>query len=225
MRNLGNWLPCYPTSVTATTSTQINVAFHVPVPPLVFDNNGSGNYPAPHQSGALSAFANGKGFEAWDVTNLGASITAISNASPIVVTTSVAHSLTTGATLSLYNISGNYTANGTWIVNVIDAHNFSLNGSAGDGAWSGGTGTVTAVPINISSVAITGSPATNVTINLAASATTHLWIAYADTADSNFLGGGFPISRCGLLHDSDPYVGLSGQANSNWALEFRWQVT
>jgi hypothetical protein len=74
----------------------------------------------------------------------GGSVTAATNASPIAVTTSLPHGLATGAQVVLVDVEGNIAANGTWTATVVDATHFSLNGSTGSGAWTGG-GTVYAV--------------------------------------------------------------------------------
>ena len=61
------------------------------------------------------------------------------NAGPIVIT-ATGHGLRTGAVVTVYDVQGNTAANGTFTVTVIDADNFSLNGTIGNGAYtSGGT--------------------------------------------------------------------------------------
>lgn len=66
-------------------------------------------------------------------------ITAATNASPIQIT-SAAHGLATGASITLTGVGGNTAANGSWSITVVDANNFTLNGSTGNGAYtSGGT--------------------------------------------------------------------------------------
>lgn len=66
-------------------------------------------------------------------------ITAATNASPIVVT-SAAHGLSTGTRVTVAGVTGNTAANGTFTVTVLDPNTFSLNGSTGNGAYvSGGT--------------------------------------------------------------------------------------
>jgi len=66
-------------------------------------------------------------------------ITAASNASPIQIT-STSHGYTTGNVAVIASVGGNTAANGVWAVTVIDANNFTLNGSTGNGAYtSGGT--------------------------------------------------------------------------------------
>lgn len=62
-----------------------------------------------------------------------------SNASPIVIT-SANHGLTTGTRVTVAGVGGNSAANGNFTVTRIDANTFSLQGSAGNGAYtSGGT--------------------------------------------------------------------------------------
>ena len=66
------------------------------------------------------------------------SITGATNATPIVIAATT--SFATGQSVIVYGVGGNTAANGTWIVTNVDATHFSLNGSAGNGAYtSGGT--------------------------------------------------------------------------------------
>lgn len=70
-------------------------------------------------------------------------VSAASNASPIVVTTSSPHALSTGDAVLIWGVQGNAAANGNyWTVTVVDATRFRLNGSAGSGSYTSG-GTVT----------------------------------------------------------------------------------
>lgn len=64
-------------------------------------------------------------------------ITAASNASPIVVT-SAGHNRQTGDVLKITGVLGNTATNGTFTVTKVDANSFSLNGSSGNGAYSSG---------------------------------------------------------------------------------------
>lgn len=71
-------------------------------------------------------------------------ITGASNASPIVVT-AANHGYSSGESVVISGVGGNTAANGTWIVTVLSASTFSLNGSSGNGAYtSGGTAALTA---------------------------------------------------------------------------------
>lgn len=76
--------------------------------------------------------------------------------------------------------------------------------------------------ITISSVTISGNA---VVLTMARSPVSSLVIAYADTADG--FGAGFNTGRCGLLRDSDPFVGrsaASGGVYFNWAPQFAQAV-
>lgn len=67
-------------------------------------------------------------------------VTGATNASPIQITTSVAHSLATGQMVAIHSVGGNAAANGTFTVTVTGANTFTLDGSTGSGAYtSGGT--------------------------------------------------------------------------------------
>lgn len=71
--------------------------------------------------------------------NVPVAVTAATNASPIVLT-STGHSLSTGDVISVSGVVGNTAANGVFTVTKVDANTFSLNGSTGNGAYvSGGT--------------------------------------------------------------------------------------
>jgi hypothetical protein len=73
-----------------------------------------------------------------------AAITGASNASPIKITVAN-HGFNSGETVVIAGVGGNTAANGTWIITVFDANNFTLNGSTGSGAYtSGGTAVVAA---------------------------------------------------------------------------------
>lgn len=63
-------------------------------------------------------------------------INAATNASPIQVTTSATHDLTTGQQVTIVGAEGNTAANGTWTVTVLDANNFTLNSSVGNGTYT-----------------------------------------------------------------------------------------
>jgi hypothetical protein len=73
-----------------------------------------------------------------------ASLTAASNTSPIQITSNN-HGLTNGQAVIISGVGGNTSANNTstnpyWLITVVDANTFSLNGSTGNGAYTmGGT--------------------------------------------------------------------------------------
>lgn len=51
-----------------------------------------------------------------------------------------------------------------------------------------------------------------------------LQVRYAITQDADGFHGGQADGRVGQLRDSDPFVGVSGQANPNWCVAFSWNV-
>lgn len=61
-----------------------------------------------------------------------------SNASPIVITTSVAHLFETGDIVAVTGVGGNTAANGVWQITKTGADTFSLDGSTGNGAYTSG---------------------------------------------------------------------------------------
>jgi len=63
-------------------------------------------------------------------------VTGATNASPIVVT-SAGHGLTTGTRVTITGATGNTAANTTTTVTVVDANTFSLDGTTGNGTFSG----------------------------------------------------------------------------------------
>jgi Pectate lyase superfamily protein len=67
-------------------------------------------------------------------------VSAASNASPIEITTSSPHGLSTGQLVWVTGVLGNLAANGYFICTVVDGSHVTLNGSTGSGTYtSGGT--------------------------------------------------------------------------------------
>lgn len=66
------------------------------------------------------------------------SITAATNAAPIVITTSQPHGLTTGDLVQIVNVGGNTAANGQWTVTVVNDNDFELDSSSGNGEFTSG---------------------------------------------------------------------------------------
>lgn len=64
-------------------------------------------------------------------------ITAATNASPIQIT-ATAHGLATGASVTITGVTGNTAANGSWSITVLNANQFTLNGSTGNGTYVSG---------------------------------------------------------------------------------------
>lgn len=72
------------------------------------------------------------------VATVSGNVSSATNATPIVITTATAHGLVSGVGVTNADILGNTGANGTFVVTVIDSTSFSLTGSVGNGAYSGG---------------------------------------------------------------------------------------
>jgi hypothetical protein len=64
------------------------------------------------------------------------------NATPIVITTSGAHGVSTGNKVLIQDVGGNIAANGLWTATVLTTTTLELDGSSGSGSFSGG-GTIT----------------------------------------------------------------------------------
>ncbi len=86
---------------------------------------------------------------------VGGTITGATNASPIVITTSLAHGLVTGQRVFIQGVTGNTAANGySQPITVLTATTFQLNGSTGNGAFVAG-GTVQVLEGNLISCSAT----------------------------------------------------------------------
>jgi hypothetical protein len=66
------------------------------------------------------------------------SVSAASNTAPIELTTPIPHGLATGDAVLIEGIEGNVAANGLWTVTTTAEARFTLDGSAGSGAYAGG---------------------------------------------------------------------------------------
>lgn len=72
-------------------------------------------------------------------------ITDATFAAPIQVTTAAPHGLATGTIVKVTGVGGNTSTNGTWTITVVDASNFTLNGSSGNAAYTGAGAYITGV--------------------------------------------------------------------------------
>jgi hypothetical protein len=68
----------------------------------------------------------------------GATITGASNASPIQITTQFTNAFTTGQQIFISGVTGNTAANGLFTITNTGANTFTLNGSTGNGIYTGG---------------------------------------------------------------------------------------
>lgn len=62
--------------------------------------------------------------------------------SPISIGLAQAHGFSSGDRVTVSGVQGMTGANGTWTITVTDSTHFTLNGSAANGSWTAGTGTV-----------------------------------------------------------------------------------
>jgi hypothetical protein len=65
-------------------------------------------------------------------------ISAATNATPIAITTTTPHDLQTGDQVAISLVAGNTAANGTYTITVTAPTTFTLDGSTGSGAYTGG---------------------------------------------------------------------------------------
>lgn len=88
----------------------------------------------------LSGYGAATSTTATDYRQNSGNVTLASNASPIVLTTSANHGLTTGDQITVASVVGETAANGTWIVEWLSATTVGLRGTTGTIAYtSGGT--------------------------------------------------------------------------------------
>lgn len=132
------------TASQAYFSQQIVAAFVLSrgglfVPCTVFPRNGTGTpagFETQRQAYNALVLAN------WNGPLKAVRILNATNASPIVITTTNPHTFNTGDQVNIELLFGNGAANNAqgspWTVTVIDSTHFSLNGSSGSGAWTGG---------------------------------------------------------------------------------------
>jgi hypothetical protein len=69
-------------------------------------------------------------------------VTAATDASPIVVTTATNHGLSSSDNVTISCAAGNTAANGTWTITVTGLNTFSLDGSTGNGTYVANSATV-----------------------------------------------------------------------------------
>lgn len=154
-------------------------------------------------------------YTAQDVVGTNLAVTGATNASPIVITTA-AHGFATGDVVTLASVGGNTNANGTFRVTVLSSTTFSLDGSAGNAAYtSGGTVAkwnriVTAARPGGSGLirgwklATNSATTTNATFSLAIfkSATTGGQLPPAATLDNAIIGNSFYTDAQTHVHNT-----------------------
>lgn len=201
--------PLAPSSIVAAAGTNTIVINYggTFVSPLVWDTT----FTAPHQTGSMAAWANGKG---WEVTELPTAITGcVDNGSGFYRITATAHPFSTNDNIQIYNLNGNPTANCTALITKIDANTFDIQGVGFLGTYVSG-GTASRV-VSITSAVLTG--AAQVTLTLGRNISTGGCVSYAFSPDTTSPGG-FGSSRGGLLRDSSTAIGeMSGMPMNAWA--------
>jgi hypothetical protein len=70
------------------------------------------------------------------------SITAATNAGPIVITTATPHGFVSGDLVHVSGVGGNTAANGTWTVGAVTSTTLQLLDSQGNATYTAATGTV-----------------------------------------------------------------------------------
>lgn len=217
----GAWNGLWPTTVSRLENV-VTIGFNVPVAPLVFDDTAlgdNGNSLLPHQTGGFAGpWSGGHGFEAYDTLP---NITSLTNTTPIVATFASAHGLLSGDYCAPLQIPSNTNANGCFAVTFVDSTHVSLNGSSGNGTFSGSAPAISPIPVT---AAIVGS---SVQITLGRLPRTSMRVGYAHTPDEGLnIQAAPPTGRCGTLRDSDPTVfadpntpGLFFKLQ-NWCVEF-----
>jgi len=125
-------------------------------------------------------------------------ITAATNASPIVIT-SAAHGLPTGAYVKISGVGGNTSANNTWQITAVDANHFSLDNSHGTDDYNGGGTWISGIAtINYSNVQVPTEAKVarrQILRNTDGQAT----VFYVDVDTTNLTGSTFSSSRIDSL--------------------------
>jgi hypothetical protein len=217
------WQPVWPTAFSRASNV-VTLTFNMPVGPLVFDAAGK----TMHASDSYSTYwANGWGFEALDQRLPGTPSAIANNGSGLVRVTWANHGRATNDVVfieNIFNATFVPSYQGTWTITKIDANTFDLQGSTFvAGTYVTGFGAAY-LPLTITTNPTIAGNQVMLTLNRPPVGNT-LEIAYAHRAGG--IGASAPtggwhsgLGRGGALRDSDPFVGLSGFANPNWAIEF-----
>jgi hypothetical protein len=102
------------------------------------DGAGTGRIRLYQDNGALITAGSPKASALYSppANNVSGNVSGATNAAPIVIATSAAHGLATGAIATIAGVKGTTAANGTWKITVVDATHFSLNGSTGNNNYT-----------------------------------------------------------------------------------------
>lgn len=225
----------WPVGAASRSSNVVTLTFQCPYPPLVFDSS----IAEPHGvSTRWSMWQGAHGFEAWDNPLTVSTVTGSGVLIGLTFTANHNYGVNgTQVVIAVQGVNGNTAANGVFTATVTGPTTVTLNGTTGNGAFSGMaySGATVFTPIGISGVSIVNptSLAPQVQITLARPPTTGGSIAYAEQSDcvygQNTLGVG--QGRWGTLRDSDPFwliarsgpksvVGLPANYYYNRCVEF-----
>lgn len=119
---------------------------------------------------------------------VGGAITAATNATPIVITTTSAHGLVTGQVVVVAGLVGNTAGNGTFEISAASGSTYTLLNSAGNGVWSSGG---TTNPINKYRQLVNGAPSV--------STNTVQFVSVFATINANFAWAEFGTTTGGAV--------------------------
>jgi Carbohydrate esterase, sialic acid-specific acetylesterase len=227
----GRLITVWPVGAASRSGNVVTLTFSNPNPPLVFDPT----IAEPHGvSTRWSMWAGAHGFEAWDNPLTLSSVTG--SGVLIGLTFTGPHNYGANGTQVVIAVQGglgNTAANGVFTATVTSPTAVTLNGTTGNGAFTGFnfTGPHVFTPIGITGVAIVNpaSASPQVQITLSRPPTTGGSIAYAEQSDCPYGQNTLSVGqgRWGTLRDSDPFRGRSYNGLSipatyyfNWCVEF-----
>jgi len=180
---------------------------------VIFDGNVSGNITASY----VNMFVV-ESVEYNVPATITGSISGATNASPIQIT-SAAHGLFSGMTVVISGVGGNTAANGSWRITKVDADNFRLVGSTGNGSYtSGGSWSYT----NFVDRIIYQEPysptrgAASQNLLSRATSTTAAYLYLESPQEFQAFSGGITYSRGTLVPDAGS-TNLSTITNLSWA--------
>lgn len=101
------------------------------------------------------------------------SVTGTANLGGVIKVTVTTHGLSTGATVFLAGVGGTVEANGAWVITVVDANHFTLDGSVFTNAWTSG-GTAYTPTLAAFTADNAGSPSSAISANLVTQSVTSL---------------------------------------------------
>lgn len=101
---------------------------------------GTGRIRLYQDNGAMISSGSAKASTLYGAPSKGGNIDNATNANPIAITTSSNHNLATGDVVTITGVQGNTNANGVWTITRTGNKTFTLNGRAGNAAYSSSSG-------------------------------------------------------------------------------------